>query len=648
MKLTSLIKYDLSQFNFVANDKKEALDKLTTMLVDNKVIANKDSFLQALLAREEQSTTGVGEGIAIPHAKSVDFKEAMIIYAKSNSGINWESFDGKDAEHIFMICAPEGGADEHLKALSSLSMALMDKEVKDGLDKATSPDDVRKVFEDFVAKTEAPEEVEEQTAEASDEKRPYVIAVTACPTGIAHTYMAAEKLKETAKEMGVDIKVETNGQIGIENKLTQEDIDNAVGIIVAADKKVEVARFNGHPTIITKVADGINKPKELIEKVLDGQAPIYNHQGEVTTEDSSSGESLGRRVYKHLMEGVSNMLPFVVAGGMLIAISFFWGINAFDPKSDQYSQVAAMLFWFGKISFSMMLPILAGFIGRSIADRPGFIVGIFGGILANPSILADATGNELLSYTPSGFLGALVAGFLAGGIIIGLRYALSWMPKSLDGLKPIFLFPILGTIIMGILMIYVINAPMASIMTGLTNFVESLNGSGKFIVGFVVASMMAIDMGGPINKASYVTGTALLTAAGDAGSDVMAAVMIGGMVPPLAIALSATLNKNLWPENQRNGAYINYVMGLAFITEGAIPFAASNPIRVIPPLFVASGIAGALSMMFGVVSKAPHGGIFAVIAKGVTNPVMYLIALAVGTVVGALLLMLSLKTANKK
>ncbi|MDO4814409.1 MAG: fructose-specific PTS transporter subunit EIIC [Gemella sp.] len=645
MKLTSLINYDLVQFSFSAADKKEALDKLTSMLVTEKVIANKDNFLNALLAREAQSTTGVGDEIAIPHAKSADFDKATVIYAKSDNGVEWESFDGQKAKHIFMICAPEGGSDEHLKALSTLSTALMDNDVKIGLNAAKTSTDVKEVFERFVAKTEAPA----AAATPTSSEKPYIIAVTACPTGIAHTFMAAEKIKETAKALGADVKVETNGQIGVENKLTKEDIERAAGVIVAADKKVEVARFNGKPTIITKVADGINKPEELVKTILDGKAPVYTHSGEVSSEEETANESLGRRAYKHLMEGVSNMLPFVVAGGMLIAISFIWGITAFDPKAADYNQFAATLFWFGKLAFSMMLPILAGFIGRSIADRPGFIIGMFGGILADPSILSAATDNQLLTYTPSGFLGALVAGFLAGGIVKALKLAFAWMPRSLDGLKPIFIFPILGTVLMGLLMIFVINAPMAAVMEGLKSFISGLEqgGTSALVLGFVVAAMMSIDMGGPINKAAYVTGTALLTASGTAGSGVMAAVMIGGMVPPLAIALSATLFKNLWPAAQRDGAFVNYVMGLAFITEGAIPFAASNPAKVIPALLVGSGIAGALSMTFGSVSTAPHGGIFAVLAGGVTNPAMYLVSLLVGALVSAVLLRVLLGTTKK-
>ena len=645
MNLTQLIQFDLIQFGFTAKDKKDALNKLTDMLVEEGIIGNKDEFYKALLGREELSTTGVGDGIAIPHAKASCFEKAMIIYAKSDEGVEWESFDSQPAKHIFMICAPANGADEHLKALATLSTALMNPEVKGKLDNATTKEEVKTIFEDFVKSTE--EVKEEPKEESGSEDKKYIIAVTACPTGIAHTFMAAEKIKEAAKEMGLDVKVETNGQIGVENKLTKDDIERAVGIIVAADKKVEIARFDGHPTLFTKVADGINKPKELIQTVLDGNAAIYHHSGEKSSSESTEGEGVGRKIYKYLMEGVSNMLPFVVAGGILIALSFFWGINAFNPEDPSYNKFAELLFVLGKLAFSMMLPILAGFIGRSIADRPGFIVGMVGGILADPSILGLKSA-AWLNYTPSGFLGALVAGFLAGGIIIALRYIFSWIPRSLDGIKPIFLFPVLGSFIMGVLMLFVVNAPMAFIMTSFKNFIEALSGGEKVILGFVVGSMMAIDMGGPINKAAYVTATALVTTSGTAGSDVMAASMVGGMIPPLAIALSATIYKNLWPETQRGSAFVNYVMGFAFITEGAIPFAASNPIRVIPPLFLSSGVAGALSMIFDCRSRAPHGGMFAVLVGAVTNPVMYLLALVIGTVMGAFLLILSLNLGRKK
>jgi len=385
MNLTQLIQFDLIQFGFTAKDKKDALNKLTDMLVEEGIIGNKDEFYKALLGREELSTTGVGDGIAIPHAKASCFEKAMIIYAKSDEGVEWESFDAQPAKHIFMICAPANGADEHLKALATLSTALMNPEVKGKLDNATTKEEVKTIFEDFVKSTEKVKEKPKEENGSEDKK--YIIAVTACPTGIAHTFMAAEKIKEAAKEMGLDVKVETNGQIGVENKLTKDDIERAVGIIVAADKKVEIARFDGHPTLFTKVADGINKPKELIQTVLDGNAAIYHHSGEKSSSESTEGESVGRKIYKYLMEGVSNMLPFVVAGGILIALSFFWGINAFNPEDPSYNKFAELLFVLGKLAFSMMLPILAGFIGRSIADRPGFIVGMVGGILADPSIL---------------------------------------------------------------------------------------------------------------------------------------------------------------------------------------------------------------------------------------------------------------------
>ncbi len=646
MKLTQLIQFDLIQFGFTAKDKKEALDKLTDMLVEKGIIGNKDEFFKALLERESLSTTGVGDGLAIPHAKASCFEKAMIIYAKSDEGVEWESFDGQPAKHIFMICAPANGADEHLKALATLSTALMNPDVKGRLDQAVTKEEVKAVFEDFVKSTEEVKEEPAQPQSEGGKGKQYIIAVTACPTGIAHTFMAAEKIKEAAKEMGLDVKVETNGQIGVENRLTKEDIDRAVGIIVAADKKVEIARFDGHPTLFTKVADGINKPKELIQTVLDGKAGVYHHQGEKGSSESAEGESVGRKIYKYLMEGVSNMLPFVVAGGILIALSFFWGINAFNPNDPSYNKFAELLYVLGKLAFSMMLPILAGFIGRSIADRPGFIVGMVGGILADPSILGLQSA-AWFNYTPSGFLGALVAGFLAGGIIFALRYAFSWIPRSLEGVKPIFLFPVLGSFIMGVLMLFVVNAPMAGIMTAFRNFIESLSGSGKVILGFVVGSMMAIDMGGPINKASYVTATALVTSSGTEGSDVMAAVMLGGMIPPMAIALSATVKKDLWPKAQRGSALVNYVMGFSFITEGAIPFAASNPLRVIPALFISSGVAGALSMLFDCKSKAPHGGMFAVLVGAVSNPVMYLLAMVVGTVLGALLLITFLNIGKK-
>lgn len=409
-----------------------------------------------------------------------------------------------------------------------------------------------------------------------------------------------------------------------------------------------MARFNGKPVIITKVADGINKADELVARAAQGNAPTYRAKGEFNEVDAygqdGDSESLGRQFYKHLMNGVSHMLPFVVAGGILIALSFFWGINASNPADPSYSPIAQTLNLLGGLSFGMMLPVLAGFIGHSIADRPGLVIGFMGGIFANPEVLSAFGGGVGLfeGAVSSGFLGALIAGFLAGGIIWVLRKLFAWLPKSLEGLKPIFLFPVLGVLTIGLIMLFVVNGPMGAVMNGLTNTINNIPAEWTLVLGFVVAAMMSIDMGGPLNKAAYVTGTALVTTAGGAGSNVMAAVMVGGMVPPLAIALAATFNKHLWSEEQRNSALVNYVMGAAFITEGAIPFAAANPLKVIPSLALGAGVAGALSMAFGVVSFVPHGGVFAVIAGGVTNPIMYLVAWLIGGAVGAVLLNLLL------
>ena len=549
-----------------------------------------------------------------------------------------------------MIAAPAGGGGEHLQALAKLSSVLMNPEAKAALLQAGNTDEVVEVFKKFEEpQQEAIEEVAEEAASSNEDV--YILAVTACPTGIAHTFMAEEKLKQAGTTAGYKIKVETNGQSGIGNRLTKEDIERATAIIVAADKQVEMARFDGKPVIITKVADGINKADELVARAAKADAPIYHAADDANaTEESVEGESLGRQFYKHLMNGVSHMLPFVVAGGILIAVSFFWGITSFDVKDTaNYNPIAEAIFRMGKLAFAMMLPMLAGFIGQSIADRPGLVVGFMGGVFANPALFTDfATGGVFAEgYVSSGFLGALIAGFLAGGIISFLKFAFSWLPKSLEGLKPIFLFPVFGVLIMGALMLFVINGPMGAVMNGLTNFLANVPRELGMVLGFLVGAMMAIDMGGPINKAAYVTGTALVTSAGATGSDVMAAVMVGGMVPPLAIAIAATLNKNLFTEAERNSAYVNYVMGAAFITEGAIPFAAAHPLQVIPSLAFASGVSGALSMAFGIVSRVPHGGLFAAFVNGVSNPLAFVLIWLVGGVIGALLLNITLSKKAK-
>lgn len=662
MEVYELFHPELIQLDFNASNKADALHQLAELLKKSGRLSNVEDFEKALQKREDQSTTGVGDEIAIPHAQDKSVTEPVIVFARQNNGVEWESFDGQPAKLIFMIAAPTGAGDAHLKALAHLSGILMKPEAKKALLEAQTPTDVIAILKQYSQKADETEKAEDKVEaaveadltakEASKDETPYILAVTACPTGIAHTFMAAEKLKSAAEAKGYHVKVETNGQAGVEHKLTKKDIDAADGIIVAADKNVPMARFDGHRVVITKVADGINIPDQLIKRALKGEAPIYHAEGssEESDDESGEGESIGRKIYKHLMNGVSHMLPFVVAGGLLIALSFFWGINSANPDSDSYNQIAAMLNTVGGFSFSMMLPVLAGFIGQSMADRPGLVVGFIGGLLANPTVLSGQ--GILADSQPSGFLGALVAGFLSGGIIYALRLAFKWLPKSLEGLKPILLYPVFGVLLMGILMIYIVNAPMAAIMTGLTDFLTNMNEGSKILVGIFAGGMMAIDMGGPFNKAAYVTGTGLLATAmqtpGSHGSDIMAAVMIGGMVPPVAIALSATIDRNLWPKAQADSALVNYVMGAAFITEGAIPFAASNPLKVIPSMVVGSALAGAISMGLGVYSAAPHGGIFALLFGGITNPLGFLIAWAAGSIVGALLLIILLRNGKTK
>lgn len=646
MRLTELLLKDAMDLNLTVATRDEAIQHLAERFHQVGGVSDVAAYVEALMAREAQSTTGVGDHIAIPHAQHESITQPAIIFARSKEGIDWSSFDGKPVHYIFMIAAPTGGGGEHLQALAKLSQVLMNKEVQEALETVSTPQEVLDVFSKFEQPEEPQDETVAQEVATHSTERPYIVAVTACPTGIAHTFMAEEKLKQTAVALGYDIKVETNGQSGIGNRLTKQDIDRAVGVVVAADKQVEMARFDGKPVLITKVADGINKPQELLERAATGSLPIYHGQQNTDAEfESSEKETFGRQFYKHLMNGVSHMLPFVVAGGILIALSFFWGINAADPTSPEYNPIAQTLNLLGGLSFAMMLPVLSGYIGHSLADRPGLVIGMMGGVFANPSILSAFGGGQGLfeNSVSSGFLGALIAGFLAGGIVWFLKKAFSWLPKALEGMKPIFLYPLFGVLLMGLLMLFVINGPMGAVMNGIMNFLNSIPQEYSLLLGFLVAAMMAIDMGGPINKAAYVTGTALVTASGSAGSNVMAAVMIGGMVPPLAIALSATFNKHLWPEAQRNSALVNYVMGAAFITEGAIPFAAINPLRVIPSVAIGAGVAGALSMFFGSVSKVPHGGIFAVLAGGVSNPLMYLVAWLIGGIVGAVLLNVLLK-----
>ena len=619
MRITDLLDKKSVTLDLVASTKMEAIDKMVDLVGNSGNLNNKEEYKKAIIAREEMSTTGIGEGVAIPHAKTKAVNKACLASGVSKDGIDYESFDGSLSHLFFMIAAPDGANDTHLEVLSRLSTILMDEEFRNSLINATSVDE-------FIALIDKKES--EKFPEESRE-----VAVTACPTGIAHTFMAAESLAKAGEKKGVSIKVETNGSSGAKNILTKEEIENATCIIVAADKNVEMARFNGKKVIITKVANGIHKADELVERASKGDAPIYNHSGDVVSNnEDNENESIGRKIYKHLMNGVSNMLPFVVAGGILIAVAFLIDTMLGQVGGANFGSntpVAATLKSIGDLAFSFMLPVLAGYIAYSIADRPALVVGFVGSAIAKDG--------------GAGFLGALIAGFLAGYLVVGLKKLFSKLPQSLEGIKPVLLLPLFGTLLIGIIMTFIVLPPVVAINNAMVNFLASLGGTSKVLLGLVLGAMMAIDMGGPINKAAYVFGVASL----DAGQyEIMAAVMAGGMVPPLAIALCTTFFKNRFTKEQRESGKVNYVMGLSFITEGAIPFAAADPLRVIPACAVGSAVAGALSMLFNASLRAPHGGIFVV--PVVTNPIMYLVAIVVGSIVGMALLAVLKKPLDKE
>lgn len=629
MKITDLINKKSVDLNLPPNDKAKTIDAMVDLMNKGGNLNNKNEYKEAIIARENLSTTGIGEGVAIPHAKSKAVDKAALAAAVSKEGVDYESFDGSLANLIFMIAAPEGANDTHLEVLSRLSTILMDEEFRSNLINASSVDEFIKLIDDKEREKFADEYVEEVSSKESG--YPTVLAVTACPTGIAHTFMAAESLTKTGEKKGVNIKVETNGSAGAKNILTKEEIENATCIIVAADKNVEMARFDGKKVIITKVANGIHKADELIDRAEKGEAPVYHHLGDGDSSDfSSDDESALRRVYKDLMNGVSNMLPFVVAGGILIALAFLFDDYSIDPsKFGSNTPLAAYLKSIGDTAFSFMLPILAGYIAYSISDRPAMVVGFVGGVIARDG--------------EAGFLGALLAGFIGGYLVRGLKKLFSSLPQSLDGIKPVLLFPLLGTLLMSVIMTFVVMPPVTAINIGIQNFLMSLGDSSKILLGILVAAMMAVDMGGPINKAAYVFGIASL----ESGQyEIMAAVMAGGMVPPLAIGLATTFFKNRFTREQRESGKVNYVMGLSFITEGAIPFAAADPLHVLPACVVGSGVAGALSMIFNVGLRAPHGGIFVV--PVVSNPLGYLIAIAIGSIVGMVLLGILKKPIDKE
>ncbi|MCU9807767.1 MAG: PTS fructose transporter subunit IIABC [Paraclostridium dentum] len=618
MRIVDLIDKRSISLALKAKNKKDAIDKLVDLVNNSGNLNDRLEYKDAIIARENQSTTGIGEGIAIPHAKTKAVKHACLAAAVCKNGIDYESFDGSLSHLFFMIAAPEGANNTHLEVLSRLSTILMDEEFRSKLINAQNEDEFLNLI-DYKEKEKFPEEEKEEVLEqreVKNSKYPQVLAVTACPTGIAHTFMAAESLNKQAEKMGVSIKVETNGSSGAKNILTKEEIENANAIIVAADKKVDMARFNGKKVIITKVANGIHKAEELITKAVNGDAPIYNHGGNVESAEEKEDETAFRKVYKHLMNGVSNMLPFVVSGGILIALAFLLDNYSIDPANfGSNTPIAAFFKSIGDVAFGFMLPVLAGYIAYSIADRPALVVGFVGGALANAG--------------GSGFLGALLAGFLAGYLVVGLKKVFSVLPDSLDGIKPVLLYPLFGTLLMGVIMTFVIVPPVAALNAGITNLLNGLGTSSKLVLGLVLGGMMAIDMGGPINKAAYVFGVASLQSG---QYEIMAAVMAGGMVPPLSIALATTFFKNRFTKEQQESGKVNYVMGLSFITEGAIPFAAADPLKVIPACVLGSATAGALSMMFNATLRAPHGGIFVVPVVG--HPIAYLGAIIAGSLVG--------------
>ena len=625
MRITDLLSKQSISLDLKAENKMAAIDELVDLVNASGNLSDKEKYKKGIIAREEQSTTGIGEGIAIPHAKTKAVKKACLGAAVSKAGVDYQSFDGSLAHLFFMIAAPDGANNTHLEVLSRLSTILMDEDFRKNLMNAKSVDEFLSLID--AKETEAfPEETEEQkddfyeTPKRGDAKYPRVLAVTACPTGIAHTFMAAEALNKKGAEMGISIKVETNGSAGAKNVLTKEEIENCDAIIVAADKKVEMARFNGKKVIQTKVADGIHKSEELITRAINGDAPIYHSAEGSANVEEETNESFGRQLYKHLMNGVSNMLPFVVAGGILIALAFLFDDRAIDPANfGSNTPFAAFFKSVGDAAFGFLLPVLAGFIAVSIGDRPAMVVGFVGGLLAN-------TGG-------AGFLGALLAGFIAGYLVLGLRKVFGFLPQSLEGIKPVLLYPLFGTLLIGVIMTFIVNPPVAFLNNGLTNFLNSLGTSSAVILGIVVAAMMSIDMGGPFNKAAYVFGIASLQSGNEA---VMAAVMAGGMVPPLAIALATTFYKNRFTPQERDSGKVNYIMGASFITEGAIPFAAADPLKVIPSCAIGAAVAGALTMVFGCTLPAPHGGIFVFPVVG--NWPMYLVAILVGSVVGAVIL----------
>lgn len=651
MKIQDLLNKNVMILDLQASTKEAAIDEMINRLVEEGVVNDFATFKEGIMAREALTSTGLGDGIAMPHSKNTAVVEPTVLFAKSSSGVDYEALDGQPTYLFFMIAAPEGANDTHLAALAELSKYLMKDGFADELRQINTPDGVIATFDGAEAADKKVEQeevlVQNNATNLSSSDQDFIVAVTACTTGIAHTYMAEEALKKQAAEMGVAIKVETNGASGVGNKLTAADIEKAKGVIVAADKAVEMPRFNGKPLISRPVAEGIKKPQELIQTILDGKADTYVAKEGAQATTSEEKTSLGGAFYKHLMGGVSQMLPFVIGGGIMIALAFLLD-NLLGVPKDQlsnlgsYNEIAALFKSIGGAAFGFMLPVLSGYIAYSIAEKPGLVAGFVAGAIANSGLafgkVAYAAGGEAtlgLAGVSSGFLGALVGGFLAGGVILVLRKVLAGMPRSLDGVRSILLFPLLGVALTGFLMLLV-NIPMAAINTALNTFLENLSGSSAILMGLLVGGMMAVDMGGPVNKAAYVFGTGTLAATvANGGSVVMAAVMAGGMVPPLAVFVATLLFKDKFTEEERNSGLTNIVMGLSFITEGAIPFGAADPARAIPSFIAGSALTGALVGLAGIKLMAPHGGIFVIALT--SNPFLYLLFVAIGAVVSGVL-----------
>ena len=619
MKITDLLSKDAIKLNGIANSKQDAINKLVDLMAKNGNLTDKEKYTQVVLKREEEGSTGIGEGIAIPHGKTDAVSKPGLSAMVINDGVEFDSLDGQPAKLLFLIAAPNTKDNVHLDVLSRLSTLLMDTEFRKSLMEAKTP-------EEFLRCIDIAENAKLSQTKKNDEYE--ILAITSCPTGIAHTYMAAEALEKMGEQLGHKVKVETHGSSGVKNKFTKEEIRNAKAVIIAADTKIDLSRFDGKKLIKAKVADGINRPQDLIEHVLSSEAKTYHSNNKSENNDSDEKEGFGTKIYKHLMNGVTHMLPFVVGGGILIALAFLFDDYSIDPSNfGMNTPLAAFFKTVGGAAFNVMLYILAGYIAMSIADRPGLAVGFVGGILAVQGTTFASLTDSTVTLVSSGFLGALIAGFVGGYIVLGLKKVCSYLPESIEGIKTILLYPVFGIAIMGLFML-LINPYVGAINTGINNYLSAMSTANKVLLGAILGGMMAVDLGGPVNKAAYTFGTGML-ASGQ--YEIMAAVMAGGMVPPLAIALLATFFPKKIAKKDKQAAYVNYIMGLSFISEGAIPFASADPLRTIPAFVAGSAVTGALSMFFECTLRAPHGGIFVIATIG--HPLWYLLSILVGSLV---------------